>query len=603
MEKSLLANIKAIIFHYRYRFFKAFFMVLISNILLIFNPLIFRQALISLDPLSPPSTGLTADILNVLFKERLTSLWQWAALLLAISLVSAYFKYWMRMGFLTISREVETEVRAKLFARIQSQSRSFFDRHGVGELLSRLTNDISAYRDLLGPGLMYPQFFITIIIPGYIALFSISAPLATLSLVPLIVIPLTNEAVRHHIYRTAHAVQASLSKMSNMAQEHYSGIRIIKSYVIENRTLNLFREQCRHFFKINFKLSILQGFLYGFTLPTRIITVALVLLSGYIILKGWGELTPADFISFMWIQSYIFFPILMLSWILPIYERGSAAYARLLDIYNEPIEVQDNPNSALQIPPKADIHFNHLTFSYPGATRPALSDLNLHITGGTFVGITGPIGAGKSTLFHIINREYEIPPNALFIGGHEIHEYSLDALRADMVTVEQAAFLFTRSVADNVRFGREEASLEELEMVSRYADLHDTVMDFPEQYDTVVGERGVTLSGGQKQRVAMARAFLVNRSILLLDDIFSAVDTGTEKRIFDAIRAHFSGRTVLLITHRVSILEQMDRIIYMIHGSIKEDGSPSELLAKNGAYAALTELQRTDRINEEAANG
>jgi ATP-binding cassette subfamily B multidrug efflux pump len=281
----------------------------------------------------------------------------------------------------------------------------------------------------------------------------------------------------------------------------------------------------------------------------------------------------------------------MLGWVLPIYERGRAAYARLIEIYEEPNEVKTEAKSKLTISSKADLVIKNLTFFYPGSAKAALSHFNLHIQGGSFVGVTGPVGAGKTTLLHILNREYEVPKGTFFIGHHEVHEYPLEAFRAQMVAVEQAAFLFYRSVAENVRFGRMEASQEEIEIVSRYADLHDTVMDFPAQYDTLVGERGMTLSGGQKQRVAVARALLVNRSILLLDDIFSAVDTATERRIFEAINRHFKGKTVLLVTHRVSVLEQMDRVVYMMGGKVVEDGTPAELKAKQGHYAALVGLQ------------
>lgn len=575
MEKTLFSNLKSTVSRYRKQFFLAFIMLFTSNVLLIVNPLTFRKALMSLNP--------NSTIHSVLY---------WAMILVCISITSAFFKYWARMTFITISRDAEKEVRAKLFGRIQEQSRAFFDRHGIGELLSRLTNDMSAYRDLFGPGLLYPVFFLTIIIPGLIALFTISVPLASLTLVPLILIPLVNEVVRNNSYRLSLEVQNELGEMSNSVQEHYSGIRIVKSYSIEKSALKRFKQRSRNFAALNFKLSCLQGFLFPiFTLITRIITVLLVLLSALIILNAWETLTAADFISFMWIQSYIFFPILMLGWALPIYERGRASYARLVEVYNEPLEIHDNSFSSLKITPKSDITFKDLTFYYPGTTQPVLSHLNLQIKGGSMIGITGPVGAGKSTLLHLLNREYEIPPGMLFIGGHEIHEYALTAFRAQMVTVEQVSFLFSRSVADNVRFGRAEASQEELETVSRFADLHETVMEFPEQYETTVGERGVTLSGGQKQRIAMARAFLVNRSILLLDDIFSAVDASTEKRIFEAIRKNFTDRTLLLVTHRVSVLEKMDRIIYMIQGQVVEDGTPAELRAQKGHYSALVDLQ------------
>lgn len=592
MEKSLLVNLKTLFFQYRLRFFKAFLMVLASNVLLILAPLVFRHAVMALDLHTAPESGFLADSLRTLLGAYMTSLLPWVLILLGITTISAYFKYWMRIAFISISRDVETEVRSKLFLRIQEQSRSFFDHHGIGELLSRLTNDITSYRDLLGPGIMYPLFFLTLVVPGLIALFQISVPLASISLIPLGIIPILNGTVRHQIYQISHRVQEELGKMSNMVQEHYSGIRIVKSYVIETPLFKRFGKVCQQFSKLSFRLSCLQGILYPFfTFLTKCVTVLLVLFSGLIILRAWGELSVADFVAFMWIQSYIFLPVLMLGWVLPVYERGHAAYDRLVEIYSEPIEVQDNSKSQLTIPLQADIEFSHLTFTYPESTQPTLTDFSLKINGGSFLGITGPVGAGKTTLFRLLNREYEIPRGTLLINNVDIQEYSFAELFRKLITVEQASFLFSKSVADNVRFGREEASQQELELVSHYADLHDTIMGFPERYETMIGERGMTLSGGQKQRVAMARAFLVDRSILLLDDIFSAVDTATEKRIFAQIRAHFSGKTVVLITHRVSLLEQMDRVVYMMHGRIEEDGTPAELLAKKGHYAALAELQ------------
>jgi ATP-binding cassette subfamily B protein len=294
----------------------------------------------------------------------------------------------------------------------------------------------------------------------------------------------------------------------------------------------------------------------------------------------------------MWIQSYIFFPVLMLAWVMPIYARGRASYERLFEIYDEPVEVKNKPGSQQSIPNNPDIEFDHLTFSYPGTHREVLKNFTMSVKSGTFVGITGPVGSGKTTLFRLLNREYEIPYGKIFIGGQEIHDYSIEAIGKDLVTVEQLPFLFSRSIADNVRFGRIEAPLDEVLLVSKYADLHETVLDFPEQYETIVGERGVTLSGGQKQRVAMARGFLIDGSILLLDDVFSAVDAKTEARIFEALEKNFKHKTVLLITHRMSVLEAMDRVIYMEEGKIVEDGSPEELRSLKGKYAALLELQK-----------
>ncbi len=596
MEKSLYESLKKVLKQYRHRFFLGFLMLLVSNFLLIFNPLVFRQAVMAVDPNSPVEGGMLHDFFWWLWGSQTGSVWVWAPTLFVIAAISAYLKYQMRVTFITVSRDVEVEVRSKLFSRIQNQSMAFFDNHGIGELLSRLTNDVSAYRDVLGPGIMYPLFFLTLVLPGLAALFFISAQLAAIATIPMIIIPIVNFAIRGRLYVLSKKVQVSLADMSNMVQEHYSSIRTIKSYVIENTLFKKFTDLSRTFLQLNLQLATVQGSLFPFfTFLTKVITVILVMFSGFVIYKGWGELSVADFVSFMWIQSYIFFPVLMLGWLIPVFERGRAAYDRLLEIYEEPIEVMNRIASELRIPAGSGLVFRDLTFTYPQQEAPALSHFSLEIEGGEFVGITGPVGAGKSTLFKLLNREYEIPEGMIEIGGKDIHQYPLSAFHMEMVTVEQVPFLFSKSIEENVKFGRREATKEQIEEVARFADFHETVLDFPEQYHTLVGERGVTLSGGQKQRLAMARAFLVDRSILLLDDIFSAVDSDTESRIFQSMKRHFKGKTVLLITHRVSILEQMDRVIYISEGHVAEDGTPKELMEIGGQYAALVELQGMDR--------
>lgn len=593
MENNLFSNLKAILSRYRYRFLKAFLMVLLSNCLLILNPLVFRQAVMQMDFHAEKPIGILANALHTLFGPYSQYLVTWVLLLLCISITSAVFKYFMRVTFISVSRDAEKDVRSQLFVKIQEQSMAFYDRHGIGELLSRLTNDISAYRDVLGPGIMYPIFFLTLVIPGLFALFSISPSLTAISLIPLIAIPLLNMAMRRKVYDISHLVQSGLADLSNMSQEHYSGERIIKGYTAEPQMTHSFSELCYSLITLNIKLNCYQGLLFPFfTMLTKIITIILVVFSGVLILLAWSTLSVADFVSFMWIQSYIFFPVLMMAWVLPLYERGRAAYDRLFEIYKEPVEIKEGKFPNAIIPSLADIEFRHLTFKYPISPEPVLRDFSLKVKGGTFVGITGPVGAGKTTLFRLLNREYEIPEDKIYIGSRDIHDYPLTAFNKEMVTVEQIPFLFSRTIAENVSFGKEDASMEEIEIVSKFADLHENILDFPQQYETIIGERGVTLSGGQKQRLAMARAFLVDRSILLLDDVFSAIDPATEKRIFAAMQANFKNKTVLMITHRVSVLNETDRIIYMSDGKIIEDGTPKELLQLEGHYAALAELQR-----------
>jgi len=590
MKQSLLLDLRDTLYRYRWQYFKATLTLLVSNLLLVVNPLLFRQALMAVETSKNDSEGWISRILGSYY----TSLWLWVALLLTIAAISGCCKYLMRIGFISISREAECLLREKLFKKIDAQSKLFFDHHPVGDLLSRLTNDISVYRDVLGPGIMYPIYCVTLVVPGIIALFTISVPLACVALMPIFIIPVINSFSRNLIYATSKEVQHLLSSISAMVQEHFSGIEIIKCYGMDGHLGAEFERVAQKLAADNTRLATLQGLLYPFfALVTKITTLLLVLFAGALIIKGWGKLTTADFISFMWLQSYIYIPILMMGWVLPVYEMGRASYDHLLEIYNDPVEVSDEEGSKMKISADADIELTHLSYCYPQTERRVLDDINLRIKSGEFVGITGPVGSGKSTLFKLLNRDYEIPRGQLVIGSYDVHDYSLSALQQAIVIVEQMPFLFSKSIAENVAIGQQLATQQQIEIVSEYADLHETVLGFPEKYETVIGERGVTLSGGQKQRVVIARALLARGSIYLFDDIFSAVDTSTEHKIFKTIKKQCKNKTVLLTTHRISILNQLDRIIILDGGKVIEDGSPQDLIAKKGYYWALSELQNS----------
>ncbi|MCE2983213.1 MAG: ABC transporter ATP-binding protein/permease [Parachlamydia sp.] len=594
MNKSLIGSLIEMIRSYRLRVIFAFVLVLLSNLLIVLNPLILRQAIMAL----VPGQFEEPTLLTRLLQKEMGSLYHcpygWAFLMIGIGTAAAALKYYMRMIFITMGREVELQLRQKLFDRLQAQSKIFFDKYGIGDLLSRLTNDISAYRDLLGPGLMYPIFFSTLLIPVMIALFTLSPLMASVTLIPLFVIYGLNSAIRQPLYHLARQVQESLGSMSGMVHEHYSGIRIVKAYALELKLLQKFKRLGKNFQTISMRFGCFQGMVFPFlTLIIKSVSLLIVVVAGGMIAYRTENFNAADFLSFMWLQSYLFTPLLMLGWILPMYQKGKAAYGRLVEIYEEPIELQERAPNLNAIEPQDSIVIKDLTFSYPHQMKAALRGINLTIPSGAFIGITGPVGSGKTTLFRLLNREYEIPENKILIGGKDIHSYRLSAFHQAIVMVEQMPFLFSKSIQDNIGFGLD-LSEEKLEKVSRQADIYDTIKKFPQQFSTVVGERGISLSGGQKQRIAIARAFLTDRPILLLDDIFSSLDTETEHRVFEAIKANFSGKTVLLVTHRVSILEQLDRLIYMKEGKIVEEGTPEELVRKKGFYEALYNLQKRD---------
>lgn len=588
MQNCLFKNLVAIVKHEKWSLLSACFMVLLSNALLIINPLIFRQALISMEG---GQNGWLADLLDWAFGGQLEGVFSWGALLLVVAILSAFFKYRMRFVFLTISRNAEAAMRMKIFRRIQEQSASFFDRHSTGELMSRLSRDVGDYQQVLGAGIMYPINFLTLAIPALAALLSISAPMAALAALPILVLPIALVLMRRYFYALSRRVQSAMADLSAFVQEQFSAVQVIKSYAQEKAVFERFKRISRSYLDLNRRLVCTEGSFYPLlALLGKWVTVALILLAGFLCLRDRPLLSVADFTSFMWIQSYLFVPILMLGWVLPVYERGRAAYDRLKELYDEPVEVSGPADMNVTVPADASLNLKQLSFRYPHSDRYALRDLEFMVKAGGIVGITGPVGSGKSTLLRVLSREYEVDDGMVFLGGRDIKAYPLGEMRRQVVMVEQNPFIFSESLGANVRYGSQGAGQEELLRVLRQAGLEPTLDDFPNGLSTVLGERGTALSGGQRQRVAIARALLADRPIFLLDDIFSALDTVTENLVFQHIKSDFPGATILLVTHRLSILEQTDHIIYLSRGRILEQGTHSQLVQKGGHYAAMAEL-------------
>ncbi len=581
MESTLFKQILFLCKRNKGRLILATCLVLLANLFLIANPLLLRQAISIIDG--------TKEVPYPVMQRPFF----WMLLLLGLTLLSGLCRYTMRMLFMLLSWKEEERIRSLLFERIQRQSSAFFDRHPTGDLLSRLTNDMTAFSDVLGPGLLFPIFCITLAVPAFIALFWISLPLGCLALFPMTLVPVILIGFRTQLFSLSQEVQRSLATLSTMTQENFSGITLVKSYGAEERSLNKFWKEGKNLESNATRFSTYQGALYPLiSLLFRIITLLLVAFMGVSQWYNWKNLSGTDFISFMWIQSYTLVPFLMIGWIFPFYQKGKAAYERLFILYDEPLEIVDDLPSSLRIPPSAPIRIDNLSFTYPKGDKPTLHNLSCTIEGGSFVGITGPIGAGKTTLFRLLCREYEIPKKKIFLGEHDIHEYPLEAFSEAIVQVEQIPFLFSRTIGENIAFAKESSTQEELDVIAKETELHETIHSFPYGYETPVGERGVTLSGGQKQRISMARAFFVNRSMVFLDDIFSAVDSNTEQKIFASLQKRLRGKTVLLITHRPTILEQMDLVLYMIDGQIVEKGSPKTLKKIEGHYSALVDLHR-----------
>ncbi len=523
-----------------------------SGILLVLNPLIFRHAL-----------------------SHLEGVYRWGLLLLVVATIASFCRYGMRLGFISVSRDAERDLRAKLFARVQEQGQAFYDHHRVGDLMSRMVNDLALYREVLGPGIMYPVFFITFVVPALVALFWIEPVMAYVACIPVLVLPPIMLLARALLYRISLKVQSALGEMSTLAQEDYSGIRLIKSYGREQAFSLRFTGLAQKFLRLSVRVSAVQNLFFPLLgLVGKLVTVALI------VVAAWVEPGADNVVSFMWLQSYILLPVLLLGWVLPLYQRGRGAYERLLAIYEEPLTVEEGGDGAFA---QGAVEVRDLTFAYVNET-PVLKGVSLRAGEGELVGITGPPASGKSTLLRLLVRDYEVPPNTIYIGGQAIHDFSLEELRSHIAVVEQEPFLFSRTIGENISLGRKG-----MEEAVRKASLRETIARLPKGYDTMVGERGVTLSGGQRQRVALARAFLSDAPILLLDDVFSALDTATAAAIFDELRG--MDKTILLVTHRVPILQACDHLYYMVDGAVVEEGRPVALVKEEGHFAALVELE------------
>lgn len=555
--------------------------LIIGNILYLAVPLLFRN----IQTLFAQGATLT---------HTRVDLFIYSALLLGLTLLSTYCKYRTRNNLLDLSLKAENGLKAKLFAKIQSSSESFYDRYSTGALMNYFTQDLQFYRDMLRIGLFAPLNLLTLVLPALLALAWISIPLTLITAIPLVLVPLVMWNVMRWIYRLSTKRQEILGDMSAFAHESFTGIRLIKASGIEKGFIDHMQRLGLKLYKVSLKLHTLECSFFPFIVTiTRLVTLSLVITSAGMIYLNVGNLLTNDFLSFMWIQSYLLFPIMIFGWALPLIQKGKAAYDRLYFLYSWQDPVKDEGIADLQIPKQPSIRIRDLSFTYPGEVEPALKEISLNIPSGASWAITGPLGSGKSTLLKLLLRGYETPKGAIEIGGEPIQNYPIDELLQKIALIEQSPFFLSDSLLENIRMGKREATEEEVEQVIQEADLLETVESFPSRHFTMVGERGVTLSGGQKRRLAVARTLIADRPLLLLDDVFSALDVETEQRLFKQLKRRFNGKTTLFVGHKASILLEFDWLVYLSKGRIIEQGPPKELLKrKESAFSALYNLQK-----------
>jgi ATP-binding cassette subfamily B protein len=506
---------------------------------------------------------------------------------LALAAVRGIFLFLTRWVVIGISRDIEFDLRNDLFAHLETLSYSYYQRMRTGDIMARVTNDLNAVRMLMGPAIMYSANTLVFTTAALWFMVGNSPKLTFYAFLPLPVISIVIQYFGRRIHERFERIQAMFSDISARAQENFSGARVIRAYVQEEAEIESFETANQEYVARSLKLVRLMGMLW----PTLelMLGLALVLvlwMGGREVLQG--HMKIGAFTAFNIYMMQLTFPIIALGWVINIFQRGTASLVRLNEILQEQPEIKDDVE-ARERNVEGEIEFRGLSFEYEG--KRVLHDLNLRIPAGSSMAIVGPTGSGKTTLVNLIPRIYDAEPGMVLVDGRPIREFSLASLRRSIGFVPQETFLFSDRIRENIALGVESATEQEIQDAANAADVAGDIEGFPEQYQTMVGERGITLSGGQKQRAALARALIRNPRILILDDALSSVDTHTEDKILNHLRDVMQGRTTIFISHRVSTVRNADRIAVLHDGRIVELGTHDELLALNGYYSDLYNKQ------------
>ena len=516
------------------------------------------------------------------------SIWILGILILISALLRGIFMFFMRQTIIVMSRIIEYDLKNEVFEHYQSLPLSFYRKNNTGDLMNRISEDVSKVRMYFGPAIMYGITLLTLFLMVIPFMFSINFKLTIYSLIPLPILSLSIYLVNNIIHKRSEKIQESLSNLSTFVQEAFSGIRVIKAFDREEDINLQFEKESTDYKNKSLKLTFVQAVFFPLIMSLIGLSVILTIYIGGVEVFN-GSISTGVIAEFIIYVNLLTWPVAALGWITSIIQQAAASQKRINEFLETKTDIISTENLEKNL--EGTIEFKNVDFIYPDSGIHALKNISFKVNQGESVAIIGNTGAGKSTLANLICRMYDISSGSLKIDGQSIQRYNLSCLRSQIGFVPQDVFLFSDSIRNNIAFGNPDMNEEKIIQAAKDADLLNNIADLPNGFDTRVGERGITLSGGQKQRVSIARAVAREPKILILDDALSAVDTKTENTILEAMTKIMKGRTSLIISHRVSSAKLASKIIVLLDGSIIEQGSHEDLLEKNGAYKGIFDQQ------------
>jgi len=584
-----LAYLNKFFYKYRWRLIPGVLFVIISNIFAVLPAQVIRVAFdLVTENIGAYQLFAGFNRQNMIYDIFGSSLMLFGILVLVLALLRGLFLFFMRQTIILMSRHIEYDMKNEIYHHYQKLSLAFYRRHNTGDLMNRVTEDVSRVRMYLGPGIMYTVNTVVLFILVIYAMLTVNVRLAVLSVLPLPILAGVIYYVNNVINQRSEQIQERLSALSSFVQENFSGIRVIKSYVRESFVRKSFAAESENYKTHSMHLVKVQAVFY----PTMLLLVGLstvitIYVGGVEVMKG--NITSGNIAEFIVYLNMLSMPVISLGWVTSLIQRAAASQKRINEFLHEKPDIisPDQPERTVQ----GAIEFNHVSFTYPDTGIEALKDVSFTVEPGQMVAIIGRTGSGKSTIANLVMRMYDTTGGEITVDGTSVKQLNLESYRSQVGFVPQEVFLFSDTIANNIAFSADVLNMPVVEQAAKDAAVYDNIIELEQGFETLIGERGVTLSGGQKQRVSIARAIFKHPQILIFDDCLSAVDTRTEEAILNNLGRVMQNKTSIIIAHRISTIKNADKILVMDNGQIVEHGNHDHLMQLKGTYFELYEKQ------------